>query len=191
MLSRLAAETRVQQSLADVDGLELVASGRGEARYLAYLVKRYGFEAPLESALAVAPGIDRVIDLHARRQTRRIVDELVALGMPLASVLEIPHADVSAVHDLRDALGWLYVSDRSAMTHGLVARELLRKTPALTIGWRHDWLAAREAMAIALEIVARSPDDEARILEAVLHGFEHQRRWIRGANPALARVAAV
>jgi len=186
MLTRLAAASRVHQSIAHSDGLELISIGRGDSRYLAYLVKRYGFEAPLESALAVTPGIAGVIELHPRRQSRMIVDDLVALGMPLARVLEIPHAHVCAFRDLRDALGWLYVSDRSAATHDVVAREVVRKMPNLApvVRWSaaHDLLGGRDAVGRALDAVAVTSQDERRIIDAAVQAFEHQHSWLRAGG---------
>ncbi len=172
MLSRLFAESRMHQGMADTDALDAARSG-----YAAYLVKRYGFEAPLESALAVTPGVAQVIDLQARQQCRMIVDDLVELGMPLARVLEIPHADVRAFRDIRDALGWLYVSDRSAAAHD----RIVQKLPRCTIHWCRDAVAARDSIGRALDAVAVDEHSESRIIDAAIRGFEHQHRWLRTA----------
>jgi heme oxygenase len=187
MLSRLFSESRMHQSIADADGAELLRSG-----YAGYLVKRYGFEAPLESALAVTPGISEVIDVQARQQCRMIVEDLVDLGMPLARVLEIPHAHVHAFRDVRDALGWLYVSDRSAATHDL----LVRKMPAARVKWARDGVAARVAIGQALDVITRCETDAVRIIDAAIAAFEHQHRWSRLPGHAvlaepLAKVAAL
>ncbi|HEY5927923.1 MAG TPA: hypothetical protein VIV11_39825, partial [Kofleriaceae bacterium] len=55
MLNRLDMETRDQH--ADVDGywLDLMASGVTREQYMTVLTKIYGFEAPIESALAYTP----------------------------------------------------------------------------------------------------------------------------------------
>jgi heme oxygenase len=187
MLSRLFTESRMHQSIADADGNDLLRSG-----YAGYLVKRYGFEAPLESALAVTPGISDVIDVQARQQCRMIVEDLVDLGMPLARVLEIPHAHVHAFRDVRDALGWLYVSDRSASTHDF----LVRKMPAAGVRWARDGVAARVAIGQALDAITRCEADAVRIVDAAIAAFEHQHRWSRTPGHAvlsepLAKVAAV
>lgn len=169
MLTRLFAESRAHQTIADADGIELA-----RIDYPRYLVRRYGFEAPLESALAVTPGITQVIDLQPRQQCRMIVDDLVALGLPLARVLEIPHADVHAFGDIRDALGWLYVSDRSAAAHDRIVQNLARPS----VSWARDAVAARDAIGHALEAVARTPQDEVRVVDAAIRAFEHQHRWL-------------
>ena len=179
MLNKLIAESRMHQSVADADGLELIAGEPGDARYLTYLLKRYGFEAPLESALSVAPGITDVIDLQARSKTMLLVHDLVGMGVPLARILEIPHAHIRAFNDLRTALGWLYVSERSAATHSIVARELLRRAPDRKISTQYfadddDG----EALNRALDAVARTPEDELAIVDGALHAFEHQHRWL-------------
>lgn len=171
MLSRLSAESRMHQSIADAAALELARTG-----YSTYLVKRYGFEGPLESALAVTPGISAVIDVQARQQCRMIVQDLVAGGMPLARILEVPHAHIRAFGDVRDALGWLYVSERSAAAHDLIVRRL----PGLRLmHWARDGVAARDAMVHALDAVARTERDERRIVDAAIRAFEDQHRWLR------------
>jgi heme oxygenase len=185
MLSRLVAESRMHQSVADADGLELIAGEPGHARYLTYLLKRYGFEAPLESALSVAPGIVDIIDLPARSKTTLLVHDLVSMGVPLARILEIPHAHIRAFHDLRTALGWLYVSERSAATHNIVARELVRRAPDLEPSARcfaddDDG----EALNRALDAVATSPEDELAIVDAALDAFDHQHRWLCPHRPS-------
>ena len=172
MLSRLFAETRMHQGMVDADALDVARAG-----YAAYLVKRYGFEAPLESALAVAPGVAQVIDLQARQQSLMLVEDLVELGLPLARVLEIPHADVRAFRDVRDALGWLYVSDRSAAAHD----RIVQKLPRCTIHWRRDAVGARDAIGRALDALASDEQSEDRIIDAAIRGFEHQHRWLRTA----------
>ena len=193
MLSRLIAESRMHQSVADADGLELVAGEPGDARYLTYLLKRYGFEAPLESALSVAPGITEVIDLQARSKTTLLVHDLVSMGVPLARILEIPHAHISAFRDLRTALGWLYVSERSAATHNIVVRELVRRAPSLERSTRcfvdYDGLAGREALNRALDAVARTSADELAIVDGALHAFDHQHRWLCPQRPSTTMLA--
>jgi heme oxygenase len=177
----------MHQSVADADGLELIGGGEpGDARYLTYLLKRYGFEAPLESALSVAPGIGKVIDLQARSKTSLLVHDLVAMGVPLARILEIPHAHITAFHDLRTALGWLYVSERSATTHNIVARELVRRTPGLSVSTR-CFDDDGEALARALDATAMTPDDELAIVEGALHAFDHQHRWLCPQRPTATR----
>jgi heme oxygenase len=193
MLSRLIAESRMHQSVADADGLELIAGEPGNARYLTYLLKRYGFEAPLESALSVAPGISDVIDLPARSKITFLVHDLVGMGVPLARILEIPHAHISAFHDLRTALGWLYVSERSAATHNIVARELVRRAPDLEPSTRcfadYDGLAGREALNRAFDAVATTPEDELAIVDAALEAFDHQHRWLCPHRPSATMLA--
>jgi heme oxygenase len=187
MLSRLLLASRMHQSVADADGLELIAGEAGNARYLTYLLKRFGFEAPLESALSVAPGIMDVIELQSRCKTMLLAHDLTAMGVPLARVLEIPHAHISAFHDLRTALGWLYVSERSAATHNIVVRELVRRAPALQASTRcfadYDGLAGREALGRALDAVAVTADDEAAIIDGALQAFDHQHNWLCPHRP--------
>jgi heme oxygenase len=193
MLKRLVAEARMHQSVADADGLELITGDPGDARYLTYLLKRFGFESPLESALSVAPGISDVIDLHARNKTGLLARDLGAMGVPLARILEIPHAHISAFHDLRTALGWLYVSERTAAIHNIVVRELVRRAPRLKASTQcfadDDGLAAREELGRALDAVAVTRRDEHAIVDAALQAFDHQHRWLNPQRPTATTLA--
>lgn len=188
MLSRLLAESRLHQSVADADGLEAIAGEAGDTRYLTYLLRRFGFEAPLESALAVTPGIAEVIDLQARSQTRLLLHELTSMGVPLARVLEIPHAQIRAFRDLRTALGWLYVSERGAATHSIVVRELARRArrhdAAAECLADYDGLGAREALGRALDAITVTLDDELAIVDAALQAFDHQHLWLCPQRPS-------
>ena len=139
----------MHQRDADADGLDA----------LSYLVKLYGFEAPLESAVSVAPGICELLDLGGRHKTNLILHDLVALGVPLGRVLEIPHCQIVAFDDLRVALGWLYVSER-----------------CLDAYVRSAW---HDELTCALDVAAATSDDEDVLVDAAVRAFVHRDSWLR------------
>src|SRR6476660_8666673 len=54
-LERLAKQTAVHRCVADADRLALTDNPATEEHYTSYLVRTYGFQAPLESALSIVP----------------------------------------------------------------------------------------------------------------------------------------
>src|SRR5262249_21638157 len=82
-LVRLNVETRCFHAIADAPWLELAAPGHRPTRleYVQQLVAAYGFDAPLEAALAYTPHLDGFVDLHRRFRSGLIAADLIALGV--------------------------------------------------------------------------------------------------------------
>ena len=64
MLTRLQLETRSLHPAADAPWVEMMTFDATKERYIATLVATYGFEAPIEAALAMTPGVSRVLQLR-------------------------------------------------------------------------------------------------------------------------------
>ena len=64
MLARLYDETGVQQPGTDSELDVLFGSDLGAPHYLMFLIRCYGFDAPLESALKLTSGLERILDLR-------------------------------------------------------------------------------------------------------------------------------
>ena len=85
-LERLAKQTAVHRCVADADRLALTDNPATEEHYTSYLVRTYGFQAPLESALSIVPGLSAHLDLSRRVWSGVLASDLVALGYPPAQV---------------------------------------------------------------------------------------------------------
>src|SRR5262249_61284164 len=64
MLARLTDETTIQQLGVDSELDVLFGEDLSAPHYLMFLIRCYGFEAPLESAYSMTAGLERLIDLR-------------------------------------------------------------------------------------------------------------------------------
>jgi len=91
MLVRLKEETHVHHADADADRLHPLASATSVAAYLHFLARVHGFESPLETALAITPGLRPLIDLDGLHPTsagyQLIADTVFA---SIKQVIEMP-----------------------------------------------------------------------------------------------------
>lgn len=122
MLARLNAETEVHHGDADADLDRYVFRGEASrADYRTYLARIYGFVVPLEQALAHTPGLDQLIDLQARSKSALLLYDLLALGMTLEEVQELPQClAIPAFRGPAAALGWMYVAERPTLQAAVV-----------------------------------------------------------------------
>jgi heme oxygenase len=196
MISRLDQETRAHHADADADCDVLFLPDLAASDYLLYLVRQYGFEAPLESSLAMTPGLELMLDLKERFRAGFIAADLLALGLrpgevaELAQCMVIPHFRGAA-----EALGWLYVVERATLTHSVVRGHLSARLPdemsrasaylsryAGVVGMR--W----RQFGQALDAIARTSAIADVVIESARDAFRAQRRWVRQEH-ASARAA--
>lgn len=187
MIERLNAETRVHHCDADADFDQLFSSRAPAQHYIAFLTRAYGFETPLEQALFATPGLEDLLDLDARCRSTRIGMDLVALGLLPSQVAELPQClNIPQFRGAAEALGWMFVTERTTLTHSVVRRHLLTTMPremhrasaylssySGVVGTR--W---RE-LGNALDLVAVHPAIADRVIGAAHDAFRCQRRWIQ------------
>jgi heme oxygenase (biliverdin-IX-beta and delta-forming) len=121
MLARLDMETRDQH--AEVDGywLDLMASAVTREQYKTLLMRIYGFEAPIECALAYTPHLV-VADRRERTRSGLVVQDLLALGITPGKVTALPQCPaIASFADPAEALGWKYVIERPTQLHSAIA----------------------------------------------------------------------
>src|SRR5262245_12396130 len=92
MLHRLDSETRTHHGDVDTYWLELLAEGVTLDHYKSQLARVYGFEAPLESALAYTPHLV-IPDRRDRARSGLIAQDLLALGVRPSNVTALPQCD--------------------------------------------------------------------------------------------------
>lgn len=181
VLEELQIATRLQSTAVQARALDLVANCTRDG-YRDYLIRLYGFEAPLESACAMAP----LLTSHSattRPRTRYIAHDLAILGVPPERLLELPPCPLPPFRELAQALGWLYVAERNVMMNVACHRVLVDRDPDLAA--RASYLncygtatAARwRAFGISFERTAASVDAQ-RITVAATASFEQLHRWL-------------
>jgi heme oxygenase len=126
MLVRLNEETQPHHAEADGDVDRYLFRPQVTAEdYRTYLSRVYGFLVPLEASLAMAPGIDEVIDVRLRAKSALVVHDLMALGMSMQDVNELPQCQaIPAFRGPAAALGWMYVVERPLLASAVLRGHL-------------------------------------------------------------------
>jgi heme oxygenase len=185
MIERLHTATRAMHTDADADFDVLFGEQTTQGDYLLFLTRQYGFEAPLEAALATTPNLDLMIDLYERQKSQLLAQDLLAVGVHPNALAAMPQClRVPQFRGAAEALGWMYVIERATLAHAVIRRHLTTRLPkamreassylqayAGNIGSR--W---RE-FGNVLDDVARHPAIADRIVSAALDAFRTQRRW--------------
>lgn len=131
MLARLGTETAVFHAEADSDvDRFLFKASASAADYRMFLERQYGFIAPLETSLLTADGVPGLLDLSRRAKAARIVHDLLALGLNLDQVTDLPQClSIPSFRGAASALGWLYVAERAMLASAVITRHLTSVLP--------------------------------------------------------------
>jgi len=182
-LTQLEMETRAHHDAADAPWLELLLRDVTVEGYIAQLVRTYGFEAPLEAALAYTPRLGALLDLRAHWRAGLIAQDLLALDMAPSTIANIPQSpSIAPFATTTQALGWLYVVERSSRIHEVVAEHLERWLPRYA-GAR-TYLCAyrnvREQRWRELGEVLEQAHPSTELIAAAHEAFRTARRWFDG-----------
>jgi heme oxygenase len=188
-LSELRRATRFHQCVADADRFALVGKPPSLPAYVQYLGKLYGFEAPLESALNIAPGLSSRIDLARRMKSPVIGMELCALGFPASRILELPQCTFSPFQTLAEALGWLFVSEVNRSGHHLFRTYFAHELPAAAESSgayiaRTNSTEWEQLGAVLDEVCAVDPATLDGAIDAAIRGFDYGHMWLRPGTPS-------
>lgn len=188
MLIRLALDTRPHHVAADEARLR-VMDVRSRDEYREELVRIYGFEAAVESALLRVTDLDGPL-VRDRLRADRLRDDLVALGITPEVVDWLPVARSIPISSTSQALGWLYVLERHTLVAGLLRRHVQRMLGKALCGAVSYLTVASPGTrmrelgeAIGRHAHERTP---ASIVAAAHEAFRAQRQWL---NTSAARAA--
>ena len=130
MLVRLNLATRDSHEAADETWQRLATGPFTRGDYLYQLSLVYGFEAPLEAALAYTPNLRLLIDLRKRSRAGLLAQDLLTLGMRAAQLSALPQCTaIASFASPLEALGWMYVAERATLMHDAVRRHVERVLP--------------------------------------------------------------
>ena len=186
MISRLHHETHAHHADADADYNDLFRRDTGPADYMVYLLRLYGFEAPLESALAMAPHLELHLDLKVRQKAGLIAQDLMTLGLRPQQVTATPQClTIPQLRSAGEALGWMYIVERTTLSHAVLRNHLMTQLPR-EMKEASSYLCAYAGLAgarwrelgDALDRIAQTPAIGDRIVAAANEGFQVQRRWL-------------
>jgi heme oxygenase len=191
MLTRLQLETRSLHPAADAPWVALMTFDATRERYIATLVATYGFEAPIEAALAMTPDVSRMIDLRQRARSGFIVQDLLALGLTPSQIARLPQCShIMPFRDVSEALGWVYVVERSTLLHETVRHHLRSYLPGLDA---YSYLDAYDGVAElrwedlgqALDLVSLRHDSGDQIVAGARAAFVVLHEWQEGEEAKL------
>ena len=192
MLARLDGATRDSHAELDAYWLDLMAQAVTTDRYREQLVRVYGFEAPLESALAYTPNFV-VADRRDLTRSGLIVQDLIALGMKPAAASRLPQCmNIEPFRDANEALGWWYVSERQSQLYNGIKRHLVSRFPELAQACAflasYDGVAAARWQQLGTVLDAQAwKHGHEPFVTAAKTAFECARRWFRGTEPLARR----
>ena len=186
MLVRLNDETLPHHAEADGDVDRYLFCTRVTAEeYRTYLTRVYGFLVPLEAALAMAPGLDEVIDVRVRAKSALVVHDLLALGMSMNDVNELPQcASIPTFRGPAAALGWMYVVERPMLASAVIRGHLstyLRAEMAYASAFLSCYAGQVGTMwrelGEAMDRVAYTQAVGDRIVASAQEAFRTLQRW--------------
>jgi len=133
-ITRLYAATSDLQRTIESE-TELSADRVTWLDYRLYLFRMYGLHSPIERALGTTRGLTAVVEDAPLRNHKGalLAHDLIALGVDRRDLAELPRMPVPALHDLPEALGWMYVLETWTLG-GARLRAHLRKHLPLEIG---------------------------------------------------------
>lgn len=180
MLARLKRNAQSEHVAANIDRLSPLHLPPSADAYRDYLVRIFGFEAPVEAAVAATPGVAELLNLEGRSHVRHLKADLVMLGVTNVEELPMCRA-VPRFVSATEALGWLYVVEHNATLHAQVRRHIDKRLPTVA----STYLAAGEQqgparvqeLAAVLDRFAREPQAARQVVEAVKLAFRRQRQW--------------
>jgi heme oxygenase len=185
MLMQLNNATREWHDVADEPWMELLRSDVGLRDYLDQLVRMHGFVAPLEGALAYTPELPRLLDLRRLRRAGLIAQDLLALGVSPTDLSRLPQCfSITPFKDIPEALGWLYVVERSTLLHDRVRRHVLNRVPDAKRACAYlsmfdnagdSW----RRFGKTVDRVASRAEVETEIIDAAHAGFSALQGWFR------------
>ncbi len=199
MIDRLSAETREHHAKADADLHGLFRPDVTPTHYLVYLMRTYGIEAPLDSALAMTPKLDLILDVRGRARAGFLAQDLMALSLRPIEVTNLPLClAIPQFRGVAEAMGWLYVVERTTLAHNVVRRHLMSRLPlemeiASSYLSSYDGVVGKrwQELGAALDQVARHPAIADRIVTCANEAFRCRQQWTaQDSAPAdLARSA--
>lgn len=182
-LQRLDAETRDLHADVDRHWLDLMASGVTRETYRQHLARVYGFEAPLESALAYTKQLV-IRDRMDRARSGLIAQDLLSLGMSPHKLAALPQCkDISPFEDPAEALGWKYVVERPIQLHSAIKRNVVSRVGDMANAL--SYLSAYDGIAPArwhqLGLLLDTLNAEEKLVNAARQAFMAMGEWFKQA----------
>jgi heme oxygenase len=197
MLVRLNEETQPHHADADGDVDRYLFRQQVAAKdYRTYLSRVYGFLVPLETALAMTPGLEEAIDVRARAKAAMLVHDLMALGMTMDQVTELPQCSIPTLRGPAIALGWMYVIERPLLASAVLRGHLTTYLRA-EMAYASTYLGCYEGqvgtmwreLGEAMDRVAVTQSIADRMVSSAGDAFRTLRRFREELSEGTIRIA--
>jgi heme oxygenase len=187
LLVRLSVETASLHLEADEPWRDLADPSRDVTRldYLHHLVQRYGFDAPVEAALAYTPQLQDLFDVHDRFRAGPIAQDLLSLGATPGEIAKVRQAAITPFSSASEAIGWLYVHQRCTLMFETTRHELVRKLPELSFATTYlrslegrvgsSW----DELGQVFDTVAQTTMFAERVIASAREAFRAMIEWHR------------
>ena len=179
---RLPAETAAFHADADEDAVEMLGAV-SPADYQRFLVRAYGFVAPVERALVSTRDIQLYLDLRRFKKQELLRRDLEALHVPADAIANLPQCTVPLFNSPEEALGWAYVVERATLGHHNLFRHLASRMPgeiAFASAFLKCYFGAVGEMwktfLHALDMIDEG-QSETVVIEASKTAFRAHRNW--------------
>lgn len=179
---------------------ELLAGRVSWLDYRLFLIRLYGFHAPIERMLGASRELVSVVaDAPLRNHKAALLAaDLVALGVERRDLAQLPRMSFAAPFKLPEALGWTYVVESATLRGKQLVRHLARQLPAeiqsasAYLRCYGDEAPERwRQLGVALDAFELTERDGDRVIDAARDGFMQLHTWVRPAlQPRTTRIHA-
>ena len=191
MLLRLAIETATHHAAADEDRLSLM-DVKTRAEYRSFLVRIYGFEHAVEAAIMRVKDLDPEV-MRGRLRGEYLEHDLLSLGLSSEVLAWLPRLTNVPIRTAPQALGWLFVLERSTLVAGILRRHVERALGDSLCGAVRYLAAYGEAPGARFRALGERLGAYAHrytpgmIVAAANDAFRAQRQWYASFGRASAR----
>jgi heme oxygenase len=185
LLFELDEATRHWHADVDEPWLSLLRDDVTQHDYRAQLVRMHGFEAPFEAACAYTPQLWRAVEMRQLTRAGRIAQDLLALGMKPSEVAALPQCfSITVFKDVAEAIGWLYVVERTTLHHAALRRHVLRHVDDANRACAYlsvveDTAEHWRRFGRTLDRVALQGPSAIEVIDAAHAGFACMQQWFR------------
>jgi heme oxygenase len=183
LLRRLNKATRHWHADADEPWLQLLRPDVTKPAYVEQLVRMYGFEAALEGACQYTPHLALAIESRHFRRAGLLAQDVLALGVTPVELARVPQCfAITPFKDVPEAMGWLYVVERTTLLHDQIRRHLVQRVPEAAHACAYfsmfDAAGAGPWQAFG-RTLDRFTAASRQVVDAANTGFECMVRWFR------------
>ena len=182
LLDELQTETESLHAEADEEAIQLLGPV-AVADYWRFLIRTYGYVAPVERSILAAPGVANVLDVRRFHKNQLLQQDLLEFGMRAEEIDGLPQCTVPVFDSAAEALGWAYVVERSTLGHTNLFRHLALVIPgevAFTSTYLKCYFGSVgemwRAFGNALDRFSE-PIESRRVIDAAKTAFRTLRTW--------------